>query len=226
MNLKIREMNIDEKPREKLLKRGVKSLSNSELIAILIRIGNKNDNAITLSSKLLKNTSNGIRGLREMSIEEMCGFEGIGISKATIIKAAIELGERISDYRPNKYKISNPWDVYLYYMEELRYLKKEVFKVILLNTKNEIITDINVSIGTLNSSIVHPREVFVGAIKKSANSVILMHNHPSGDPFPSAEDINITKRLKKSGDIIGIEVLDHIIIGDGIYYSLKEKGDF
>lgn len=110
-------------------------------------------------------------------------------------------------------------------MEEMRYLKKEVFKVVLLNTKNEIISDINISIGSLNYSIVHPREVFTEAIKKSANSIILMHNHPSGNPNPSLEDINVTKRLRESGEILGIEVLDHVIIGEGVYYSLKEEDD-
>lgn len=218
-------MNEDEKPREKLINKGVKYLSNSELLAILLRTGTKKYNALELSSYIIGQSENGVRGLHELSIEELCEIEGVGQSKATIIKAALELGNRVATYIPEKYKIGNPWDVYSYYMEELRYLKKEVFKIILLNTKNEIISDIDVSVGSLNSSIVHPREVFVEAIRKSANSIILMHNHPSGNPQPSQEDIKITERLSLSGEIVGIEVLDHIIIGDGTYYSLKEEGD-
>lgn len=124
------------------------------------------------------------------------------------------------------YKIKNPWDVYTYYMEEMRYYKKEIFKIIMLNTKNEIISDYDVSVGTLNYSVVHPREVFKEAIKKSSNAIILMHNHPSGNPNPSSEDIMITKRLEKCGEIVGIEVLDHVIIGEGLYYSLKEHDKF
>lgn len=223
--LKIREMNDDEKPREKMILKGVKSLSNAELLAVLIRTGNRDSNAITLSSKLLKKSPDGIRGLRDLSIEELCENEGIGTSKATIIKAALELGERVSSFLPPKYKINNPWDVYSFYMEELRYLKKEIFKVILLNTKNEIICDVTVSVGSLNASIVHPREVFTEPIRKSANAVILMHNHPSGNPTPSKEDIEVTVRLKECGQLLGIDVLDHIIIGDGEYYSIRENKD-
>lgn len=224
-NIRIREMNDDERPVEKMIKKGVKYLNNSELLAILIRTGSRNDSAISLSTKILAKTDKGIRGLVDMTIEDLCMIEGIGPTKATIIKAALELGSRVSGYIPKNYKIKNPWDIYSFYMEEMRYLKKEVFKVVLLNTKNEIISDINISIGSLNYSIVHPREVFTEAIKKSANSIILMHNHPSGNPNPSLEDINVTKRLRKSGEILGIEVLDHVIIGEGVYYSLKEEDD-
>lgn len=220
-NQRIFEMNKDERPREKMLNIGVENLTSSELLAIMIRTGNKKNNAIELSRNILSQVD-GIRGLVDVSIEELCSIDGVGLSKASIIKAAIELGRRISDYRPNKLKISTPSDVAGYYMENMRYLKKEVFKVVLLNTKNEIIKDIDVSVGSLNTSIVHPREVFLEAIKRSANSIILIHNHPSGNCTPSKEDINITKRLFETGEIIGIEVLDHIIIGDGDYQSLKK----
>ena len=123
-----------------------------------------------------------------------------------------------------KFKISSPQDIGNVYMEELRYKKKEIFRVVLLNTKNVIIGSKDISEGSLNASIVHPREVFLEAIKKSANKMILMHNHPSGDPTPSSEDINITKRLISAGQIVGIEILDHVIIGDGSFYSFKENG--
>lgn len=225
METRIKDMNNDEKPREKMIIKGVNYLSNAELLAILIRTGNKDMNAVELSSHIIKNNDNGIRGLMEQSIDELCDIKGIGPSKATIIKAALELGKRVSRYIPEKYKITNPSEVYSFYIEDMRYLKKEIFKVIILNTKNEIICDKVVSIGSLNTSIVHPREVFLEPIKKSGNAIILMHNHPSGNPVPSIEDIRITKRLISVGEIIGIEVLDHIIIGDGVYYSLKEEGD-
>ena len=206
-----------------MIQHGVKVLSNAELLAILLRTGTKKRNAIELANYIINKDLQGIRYLQDMSIEELCEIDGIGLSKATQIKAALELGMRISSYKPNKYKVKNPWDIYKYYMESLRYNQKEVFKVVLLNTKNEIITDVDVSVGTLNSSLVHPREVFKEAIKRSSNKMILIHNHPSGSVEPSKEDKNITERLIKCGDIIGIEVIDHIIIGDGLYYSFKEN---
>ncbi len=173
----IKDMAIDERPREKMLKNGEKSLSNAELLAILLRNGTKHKNAIELANYIINKDLQGIRYLQDVTIEELCNIEGIGLSKATQIKAALELGIRVASYKPKKYRVTNPWDIYKYYMEGLRYEKQEVFKVVLLNTKNEIITDIDVSIGTLNSSLVHPREVFREAIKRSSNKMILMHNH-------------------------------------------------
>lgn len=213
----------DEFPREKMLKDGVESLSNAELIAVLLRTGSKSKSVMELADELLKADNEGIRFLKSASIEELCEIEGIGLSKASLIKAALELGVRVAESSVVRYQVKNPWDIYKYYMESMRYLKEERFKTVLLNTKNEIITDIDVSHGTLNSSLVHPREVFKNAIKKSANKIILIHNHPSGNVEPSREDINITNRLIECGKIIGIEIIDHIIIGDGIYYSFKES---
>ena len=206
-----------------MLKDGVESLSNVELIAVLLRTGSKNKSVMELADELLKADNEGIRFLKSASIEELCEIEGIGLSKASLIKAALELGVRVAESSVVRYQVKNPWDIYKYYMESMRYLKEERFKTVLLNTKNEIITDIDVSHGTLNSSLVHPREVFKNAIKKSANKIILIHNHPSGNVEPSREDINITNRLIECGKIIGIEIIDHIIIGDGIYYSFKES---
>lgn len=220
---KVKDMALEERPREKMLLSGAKNLSNAELLAILLRTGTKKRNAIELANDIINKDSQGIRYLQDMSIEELCKIEGIGLSKATQIKAALELGLRISSYRPNKYKVKNPWDIYKYYMEGLRYKQNEVFKVVLLNTKNEIITDVDISIGTLNSSLVHPREVFREAIRRSSNKIILLHNHPSGNCEPSKEDKSITNRLKDCGELIGIEVIDHIIIGDGVYFSFKEN---
>ncbi|MEG2364245.1 MAG: DNA repair protein RadC [Terrisporobacter sp.] len=218
----IREMTIEERPREKMISNGASSLSDAELLAILIRSGTRELNAIQLA-KLIIEKANNIRNLQDITLEELKSIKGIGVTKATQIKAALELGIRISSYKPQKYKIKNPWDIYKYYMERLRYQYKEIFKVVLLNTKNEIITDIDISIGTLNSSLVHPREVFREAIRRSSNKIILLHNHPSGNADPSKEDKNVTKRLKECGELVGIEVIDHIIIGDGIYFSFKEN---
>lgn len=219
----VKEMALEERPREKMLNNGEKSLSNAELLAIILRTGTKKQSVLELANYILNKDSQGIRWLKDITVQELCEIDGIGISKATQIKAALELGIRISSAKPTKYKVTNPWDIYKYYMESLRYLNKEIFKIILLNTKNEIICDIDVSVGTLNMSLVHPREVFREAIKRNSNKIILMHNHPSGNIKPSNEDKNVTVRLIKCGDLIGIEVIDHIIIGDGLYYSFKEN---
>ena len=219
----IKQMAEDERPREKLVKYGANSLSNTELLAILIRTGTKNASAIDVAQQILSTNQNGLRVLTDSTVEELSSIKGIGLSKAAQMLAAIELGKRLAVISNNIQSIKSPKDVSNLFMEEMRYYKKEYFKILLLNTKNEIITSDLVSIGSLNSSLVHPREVFVNAIKKSASSIILVHNHPSGNTRPSEEDINITKRLIEVGKIIGIDVLDHIIIGDGSYCSLKEQ---
>lgn len=215
-------MTLEERPREKMILNGASSLSDAELLAIIIRSGTKKLNAIQLGQAIINKAEN-IRYIQDLTIEELQSINGIGQTKALQIKAALELSKRISSYKPSKYKIKNPWDIYKYYMESLRYQYKEIFKVVLLNTKNEIITDVDISMGTLNSSLVHPREVFREAIRRSSNKIILLHNHPSGNCEPSKEDKSITSRLKDCGEIMGIEVIDHIIIGDGIYFSFKEN---
>jgi len=220
----IKEMPNDERPREKLMKYGVNLLSNPELLAILIGSGTRDSSAITLASKLLTLDGSGILFLADCIPEELINVRGIGIAKACQLVSAIELGKRIAvKPKDKRININSPKEVASLFMEEMRYLRKEFFQVLMLNTKNEIIMVDNVSIGNLNSAIVHPREVFSRAIKKSASSIILVHNHPSGNPQPSREDIDLTSRLMESGKILGIEVLDHIIIGDGIFISLKEK---
>lgn len=218
----IQDMALEERPREKMILNGAGSLTDAELLAILIRTGTKQFNAIQLGKAIIEKADN-IRYLQNITIEELESINGIGKTKAVQIKAALELGNRIASYKPAKYKIKNPWDIYKYYMESLRYQYKEIFKVVLLNTKNEIITDVDISMGTLNSSLVHPREVFREAIIRSSNKIILLHNHPSGNAEPSKEDKSVTNRLKECGELIGIEVIDHIIIGDGIYFSFKEN---
>lgn len=220
----IKDLPLNERPREKLYRYGVKSLSNSELIAVIIRTGSKGDTAIQLAERIISLDDRGIGFLSDATIEELTDVKGIGNCKAAQLLAAIELGKRISAYKKeDNIRISCPNDIADLLMEEMRYLKKEYFKIAILDTKNQIITIENISIGNLNSSIVHPREVFNMAIKRSANSIILVHNHPSGDPTPSSEDINITNRLIEAGNILGIKVLDHIIIGDNKYISFKER---
>lgn len=220
----IKDMPLNERPREKLYKYGAKSLSNAELIAVIIRTGSRSDTAIELAQRLISIDKRGIGFLSEASFEELTSVKGIGKCKAAQIISAIELGKRIAAQGgEDKVKVTSPVDIVGLIMEEMRYLKKEHFRIAILDTKNHIIAIEEISIGNLNSSIVHPREVFNIAIRRTANSIILIHNHPSGDPTPSREDINITNRLIEAGNIIGIKVLDHIIVGDKKYLSFRER---
>lgn len=221
-DMKIKDIEENQRPREKMLIEGIENLSNEELLAILINTGSKELSSIGLAGIILRK-SGGIKGLVEMDLNSLQEINGIGPAKATTIFAAMELSKRISKIiGRQKFDIKSPQSISQLFMEELRYKKKEVVKVLLLDTKNNIITDAVVSEGSLNASIVHPREVYIEAVKRSANKIIVVHNHPSGDPSPSNEDIKITKRLYDSGEILGIELLDHVIIGDGNYCSLRE----
>lgn len=220
----IKELPYEERPREKLIQYGAETLSNTELLAILIGSGTKEVSAIMLANRILALEGEGISYLTNCLPEELSDIPGMGMAKSCQIIAAIELGKRIATKpKGKKINIKSPDEVASLFIEEMRYLKKEYFKVLLLNTKNEIIMIENISIGSLNSSVVHPREVFCTAIKKSACSIIAVHNHPSGNPMPSQTDIDITKRLMEAGELLGIKVLDHLIIGDGTYISLKAK---
>ena len=221
----IKELPSEERPREKLIQYGADTLSNTELLAILIRSGTREGSAIMLANRILAlEEEEGISYLTNCLPEELSGIPGMGMAKACQIIAAIELGKRVATKpRRKRINIKSPDEVASLFIEEMRYLKKEYFKVLLLNTKNEIIMIESISVGSLNSSVVHPREVFCTAIKKSACSVIAVHNHPSGNPMPSQTDIDVTRRLAEAGELLGIKVLDHLIIGDGIYVSLKEK---
>lgn len=222
--LRIKDLPETERPREKLLKYGVESLSNNELLAIILRTGSSSENILNLSTRILKETG-GLNGLLTSSSEDYLNLKGIGVAKASQLLAIAEISKRFKSFKSGEqYKISEPKDAAMLLMEGMRNLKQECLKVVMLNTKNIVISIKDVSIGSLNSSIVHPREVFNEAIKKNSASIIVSHNHPSGDPTPSGEDINLTHRLSECGKLIGIELLDHIIIGNGIYISLKEKG--
>lgn len=220
----IKSLPQDLRPRERLAAGGPEALSNAELLAIILRTGWQQENALDLAQRLLAEPR-GLRFLAEASFEELASFKGVGPAKAAQVKAAVELGRRLAQAgRVGRPVIHSPLDVAALLMEEMRYLDREHFRALSLNTKNQVLSLDNISIGSLNSSIVHPREVFKRAITNSAAAVILVHNHPSGDPAPSREDIEVTKRLVQAGKILGIAVLDHIIIGDGRYLSFKEKG--
>ncbi len=222
--LKIKDLPKNERPREKMLRYGAEYLSNSERLALILRTGTKEDSVLNLCDRLLSHCG-GINGISSPSINDLKQVKGIGEVKATQVLALAELATRFNSFKSGEeHIVSSPKDVSNYMMRQMKGLKKEYFKLIMLNTKNIIISVKDISIGNLNSSIVHPREVFIEAIKLSSASVILCHNHPSGDPTPSKEDILITKRLKECGTLLGIEVLDHIIIGNEAYISLKEKG--
>ena len=220
----IKDLPLSERPREKLISHGVEALSNAELLALIIKVGNLEETAVEVAQKILSIDNRGIAYLSDVSLEELMEVKGIGESKASQILAAIEIGKRLNRVGPqDKVKVSSPIVLVNLLMDEMRYLCKEYFKIAILDTKNQILAIENISIGTLNASIVHPRDVFKIAIKRNANSIILVHNHPSGDPNPSNEDISITNRLIDAGNLIGIKVLDHIIIGDNKYISFKEK---
>ena len=222
--MKIREMIKEERPREKMVMYGRQTLTNSELLAILIKTGTEKRGVLDIADDII-HKSGGIRMLTEYSLEELSAFEGIGRAKACVILAAVELGSRLSASCIHSYgRIKSAEDVAAVFTEKLRYMKKEIFEALLIDAKGNIIASEVISIGDLTSSLVHPRETFQAAVKRGAAAVILVHNHPSGDAAPSDDDIKITKRLKEAGDILGISVLDHVIIGDSSYVSLKALG--
>ncbi len=220
----IKELPAYLRPRERLVREGPESLSEVELLAIVLRSGTSQVSALDLAQVLLSRFG-GLRGLLEVSAQELGRVHGMGVAKAAQVKAALELGRRGAILSGlNGPAIKSPQDVAALMMHELRHLDREHFCVLLLNTKNHVLYRETVAIGTLNSSTVHPRELFKTAVRRSAAAVILVHNHPSGDPTPSREDVELTARLREAGRILGIEVLDHVVIGDNKYVSLKAEG--
>ncbi len=214
----------EERPREKLLSRGASALSEAELLAILLRSGAGGVTAVDLAKALLVEHGSLAR-LATRSIQELRRYRGVGETKAITVLAAIELGRRLASRGPSEaIQIQAPEDVVRVYQPLLRDKRQEVFKVLLLDSANHLLRDVEVSSGILNSALVHPREVFRAAIAEPAASVILLHNHPSGNPEPSSEDLQITHQLTEAGRIIGIPVHDHIIIGETRYTSFAERG--
>jgi DNA repair protein RadC len=225
---KIRIKNVPsyERPRERLLAYGSSALADAELLAILLRTGTEEETAFQLAQRLLA-TFQDLRGLAQASQDELTRLRGIGPVKAAELQAAFELGRRLSGRTKAKSRaIRLPRDVAEIMLPEMSHLTQEHFVCLFLNTKNHIIGKQTVFVGSLDSSIVHPREVFKEAIRRSSASVICLHNHPSGDPTPSREDIQVTRTLREAGELVGITLLDHLIIGDGRYVSMKEQGYF
>jgi DNA repair protein RadC len=224
MNYTIKELPPEMRPREKMLLHGPQELTEVELLAIILNSGHHAMNSLQVAQYLLS-FFKGLRHLKAASIEEItASTKGIGPAKAMAIKASLELGARIPRLEQELKLIQSPSDVANLLMEEMRYFDREHFCVLYLDRKARLIASENVSIGGLHSASVHPREVFKSAIKRSCASVILVHNHPSGDPEPSAEDIQLTRRLVEAGNLLGIEVCDHVVIGNGRYRSLKANG--
>jgi DNA repair protein RadC len=215
-----------DRPREKLLANGAQSLSEAELLAIILRNGNASTGASAIDhARLLLNQFGGLKGIDEASTSELSTVKGIGPAKVAQLKACLEIAKRIGS---QKWQAGQPLhcaeDVYRHFRENLAGEKREQFYVVLLNNKNRKIREVKISEGSLTASLVHPREVYNPVIRESAAAVIFVHNHPSGDPAPSPEDIDITKRLKEVGDVMGVRVLDHVVIGHDRYFSFNEKG--
>ena len=220
----IKELPVDERPRERLVQFGAHALSSAELLAILLRTGTPEMTALQLAQHLLTSMGS-LRAIASAKPSELAQVKGIGLAKAAQLLAAVELGRRIAlEEMGEQPAITRPEDVYALLHHQLRDEKQEHVIVLLLNTKNRVIRQTTVTKGTLDSSLLHPREVFREAIRHSASSIILAHNHPSGDPTPSNEDVQLTKRIYQAGQLVGIDLLDHVILGDGRWISLRSQG--
>lgn len=225
MPYNMKELPIEERPYEKLEKYGPKALTDAELLAIIIRTGSRGEASTITASRILEIDRRGLAAIHMLDAKQLMTINGIGRVKSLQLKALAEIAKRLSKSTSiEKLCIDSPFSIANIYMEEMRYHEREHFKVIFLNTKNAIIGDKDISIGTVNASLVDPREIFKMALSYKAVHLILMHNHPSGNPTPSQSDIEVTKRMVKAGNVLGMDILDHIIIGDGNYISLKEQG--
>ena len=221
----IREWPVQERPRERLLADGASALASRELLAILIGSGREGASAVEIAGGLLRAADGSLRRLASSSPAELAAVQGIGPAVAARISSALELGRRLAREGPlERTRIRGPRDVYDLCAPSMRDLSQEEFRVLLVNTQHAVVREIVVTRGTLDASIVHPREVFRAAITESAAAMILVHNHPSGDPAPSAEDRDVTRQLAEAGRLIGIPVLDHVVVGDGRYVSFVEAG--
>ena len=223
----IKEIPLNDRPREKMAANGAAVLTDAELIAILLRTGTAEKSAIDIASEMTADGGLYKRLAGITRLNELTNIKGLGQAKAATVLAALEIGRRIASAKSiEKIHLSCPQDVADFLMPRLRYAAKEQFVVILLNNKNKVIGTEVVSEGSLSSSIVHPREVFAPAILHHAAAIMVAHNHPSGDPKPSIEDEEVTRQLLRSGKVLGIPMIDHVIIGDGNYYSFLENEAF
>ena len=223
-NLKIKDYHEADRPRERFIRQGSNSVSNQELLAILLRTGTREESVLMLANRILMYFEK-IQQLKYATLEELMSVKGVGEAKAVQLLAAIELGKRITlKEHDSRYTIRSPEDAAKLLIPEMSSLQQEHFVTLFLNTKNQVIHKQTIFIGSLNASIVHPREIFREAVKRSAACILCAHNHPSGSTAPSSEDIDVTNRLLEAGEIIGIELVDHIIIGEDSFLSLKERG--
>ena len=223
---KIKEMSEEERPYEKCLLHGASHLSDTELLAVLLRTGVKGINSLKLAENILQTSSgeSSILNIHQLTLQKLKKMKGIGTVKAIQIICLSELAKRLAKTSAKEGLIfSLPSTIADYYMEEMRHQKQEQMKLLMLNTKTKLIGETDVSKGTVNASLVSPRELFIEALECNAVSIILLHNHPSGDPTPSESDVLLTKRVKEAGDLIGIQLLDHIIIGNNCYVSFAEQ---
>ena len=221
---RITDLSADERPRERLARLGPQALATSELLAILLRVGVSGENAVQVGQRLLS-TFGGLSGLHRAPLEELCNQRGIGEAKAAQVKAAIELGRRLSLESPEERPtINSPADAAALVLYEMSALEQEHLRVILLDTRNRVLDIVEVYKGSVNSSQVHVGEVFKAAIRRNATALIALHNHPSGDPTPSPDDVAVTRALLQAGRLLSVDLLDHMIIGQGRWVSLKERG--
>ena len=222
----MKELPQRERPYEKCLSMGPESLSDTELLAVLLRSGTPGENAVELANRLLyQEDDEGILKIHHLTLEKLLDVKGIGKVKAVQILCISELAKRLSKASvKDMLCFQSPATIAQYYMEDLRHEKQEHMKLLMLNSKSMLIGESDISKGTVNASLITPRELFIEALQKNAVTIVIMHNHPSGDPVPSQEDIYTTNRIKKAGELIGIELLDHIIIGNNCYISFREQG--
>lgn len=225
----MKSLPVSERPYEKAVEYGVQSLSDAELLAVILRTGTKDTSARDLAEQILKlGDSSGLPGLLHHSLPDYKEIRGIGNVKAIQLSCIGELSKRIwkAARTVGEFVCRNPEEIAEYFMEEMRHMEQEHLKVLILNTKNVLLKDVDISVGTVNASVATPREIFIEALKFRGTGIILMHNHPSGDPNPSEEDCLFTFRVSEAGKMMGVMLLDHIIIGDNSYVSLKERGIF
>ena len=219
----------EERPYEKCERFGAENLTDAELLAVILRSGTRGENSLDLARRLLHPDfgSTGLRSIHQWTMEHLIRIRGIGKVKAVQILCLSELSKRMAREKAAEgLDFSSPDTIARYSMEDMRHRKREVLKLLLLNTRSRLISEMDVSVGTVDMALVSPRELFLEALHKNAASIILLHNHPSGDPAPSKEDVRITRRVQEAGKLLGIGLLDHIIIGDNCFISLKEKGFF
>jgi DNA repair protein RadC len=219
----IREMPTDERPRERLRSRGPEALSNAELLAILLRTGSRGENVVALATRLLSRFE-GVNALGRASFAELCAEKHVGPAKAAQVIAALALGQRIMSAQPPRASVRSPEDVFALVGADMALLEQEHLKVILLNTRNQVMSVRQVNRGNVHSAVVRVAEVFRDAIRENAPNIILVHNHPSGDPSPSPDDAALTKQVEEAGRLLGIDVLDHVVIGRSGPASLRELG--